>query len=969
MRSFVPIICFLFIWGTTLRANNQDLSLEIKHRNKVISVILAAQLRPEAEKIAQLTVLALSTAESKLGIQLIDNAEVYFDASPLHHNGITTVIPRDRIQIYTSAPLLSSSVGKYDDYLLETLTHEWAHLLSLQPRRGAFRIASWLIGNTSRPNASWPRWTHEGLAVWTESALGARPDSGWIETTRKKYAQNFQENGKHPLETWDLDGHEDIHAPHSRVRAGEIPYSFGYALIEKLFQKAGGAQKFIEASSSSLGLSFRKTWQSLGVDVDQIFLELRDEWAAAPAQKLKVSPAIHTGNDLRGPFQSERGYTWINYQYFEDTRESHSVLTESNELHEPIHQFKWPFKLWRPLKAYRFDENSWLVMVEAPDHWFEHNFSHARSPTRRRLAIIPDDSVSVNNLCFLNTGERLREFEFHKGQLIWIREGGDNKMQVLSATPQAECGLENQTVLHTSTRAFERLSSPSIQIRKDAPPEAVFSKHNGHQSYRDQLLSSSGKEFQLNAQILPLSLGGYQLSANGNFATTQVYNKNYWGPALLDLRNKKKITAFKLPIRTEGAEAVFNPTQDQIIYKELLWDKDEIRSVAIQELLKTKPIFTAQWVPSKSSIKTTKSEPPQMSLEVTQSDYSASSTLWPKFWIPSLISSNNALVVVGQTFYSDITSRWEGSSVLGYNSLTQRPLATTSLQWHPPQAKRWGHPSLYVEYSPIDTSYLGFSDSKIQEQIATAYTHTWPFTLQAKWTGAIATGVEYQYHSSIADFASTKDWIPSLQLRLGSYGALHPYYATASLSELQPFIYVTGQMRYLKDPELKASLFGLLKSSTYSRVLLGIEGAATEISNFPSSYFVWGGLAPFTPASTHYFLNRGFPTSNFAAEDLVRLSGEWIISLSKKPSSLSWNRVRVNSLDLRFIGESITWSSFFSPKFRVGHQYASSLGFELDLGGSAMHYVNYRLSVGAFKGFGLRESFQVVTQLRTGLSL
>ncbi len=967
MRPYVLIIASLFFSCTTLRANSSNITLKIKHRDKAVRIVFPESLTGESHYLAQHTADSLLIAERRTGLQLQDDAEIYFDPSPLSHNGITTVIPRDRIVIYIAPPFIDSNVGIYDDYLLETLTHEWAHLLSLQPRRGIFRISSWLLGNASRPNGTWPRWIHEGLAVWTEETLGARPRSGWIEISKKKYALKFKETGIHPLKSASLDGDVALNRTLKRVRPGEIPYSFGYALINKLVEKAGGLAAFVQKSSSSLGLSFRKTWKALGVDLDQTLEDLQKEWAATPVDSARESKMLRSGSDLLGPFPSGVGFTWIDYQYFEESRESRSVLNYSEEADVISSQLQWRFKLWRPIQAYKAEENFWIVLVEAPEHWFEHVFSNATSPVRRKLIFLSDKDRSTDDVCIFDLGEKLREVHLENDNLLWITESSDGYMELKGAQRDSGCKVKETQLLSKSNNAFQRLAMPTGNLS-----HWNVTKHLDEKNLQEGLINESG----LTLQSVPSNrldvFYKFHRRDNSRYAIVTLQQSKYWGPLLLDFENANQARGYKLPIRTQGSAALLSRDEKFVFYKESLWDHDEIRQVSIADIKKQNDFTSIRWTPQdtnsadNSAVRATVENP----VEVDEAKkYSASSTIWPKFWIPSLASSNNAFVFVGQTFYSDITEKWSGATLLGYNSNTKRPLATTLLQWSPPISKRWGHPSLYAEYNPKDISYLGFGNASVQENVLAQYSHSWPFTLEAKWSGSLSLGVQYQYDGAIGDYSETTDWIPSFRLKIGSYGAVHPYDSTAPLSQQIPYLYVSSELRWLRAPELNGSAFALLKTSKNSRFLIGVEGAATDISNFPSSYFVWGGLSPFTPAASSYYLNRGFPVSNFAAEDLLRFTTEWIVSLSKQESALSWNRLRVRSLDLRIIGESITWSSFFSPNFRVGHQYASSAGFELDFGGSALHYVNYRLSLGAFKGFGLRESFQIVTQLRTNLNL
>lgn len=99
------------------------------------------------------------------------------------------------------------------------------------------------------------------------------------------------------------------------------------------------------------------------------------------------------------------------------------------------------------------------------------------------------------------------------------------------------------------------------------------------------------------------------------------------------------------------------------------------------------------------------------------------------------------------------------------------------------------------------------------------------------------------------------------------------------------------------------------------------------------------------------------------------MSSELIWGAWEPRASLSWNRLRVQNIDLRLVGETLTWDAFTNPAYRMGEQFSSSAGAEVDILGSGLHYISYKLSLGAFRGFGDFADTRFTAQLRVGLDL
>jgi Tol biopolymer transport system component len=90
-------------------------------------------------------------------------------------NGSATPWPRNRIEIYVSAPGgdPSSPISYYDDWLELVIVHEYAHILHLDQAGGLSLALRRVLGRNPAvfPNEWSPLWMIEGLATFIESEL------------------------------------------------------------------------------------------------------------------------------------------------------------------------------------------------------------------------------------------------------------------------------------------------------------------------------------------------------------------------------------------------------------------------------------------------------------------------------------------------------------------------------------------------------------------------------------------------------------------------------------------------------------------------------------------------------------------------------------------------------------------------------------------------------------------------------
>ncbi len=84
-------------------------------------------------------------------------------------NGAATVFPEPTIFLYPSPPEPSDSIYNHPSWAYLLLKHEYTHILNMYPSNGIPGIFRWIFGAWARPNMFLPNWYKEGIAVDLES--------------------------------------------------------------------------------------------------------------------------------------------------------------------------------------------------------------------------------------------------------------------------------------------------------------------------------------------------------------------------------------------------------------------------------------------------------------------------------------------------------------------------------------------------------------------------------------------------------------------------------------------------------------------------------------------------------------------------------------------------------------------------------------------------------------------------------
>ncbi len=84
-------------------------------------------------------------------------------------NGFASVVPRNMIHLFASAPGPTSTLNDHDDWLYGLVAHEYSHIIHLDTIGGLPWLYNKIFGKRWAPNQVQPRWFVEGLATYEES--------------------------------------------------------------------------------------------------------------------------------------------------------------------------------------------------------------------------------------------------------------------------------------------------------------------------------------------------------------------------------------------------------------------------------------------------------------------------------------------------------------------------------------------------------------------------------------------------------------------------------------------------------------------------------------------------------------------------------------------------------------------------------------------------------------------------------
>ncbi len=144
-------------------------------------------------------------------------------------NGMTTLMPWNRIVIYAARPESNSSMDRADDWLRIVFVHEYAHVLDTDMVRGLPLASRFIMGRLIFPNMFLPAWSVEGSAVLRESSRGAgRANSAYTDMVLRADAAAGRFRGIADASHFPRDWPQ-----------GEVPYLYGGMFLKYLEERFG----------------------------------------------------------------------------------------------------------------------------------------------------------------------------------------------------------------------------------------------------------------------------------------------------------------------------------------------------------------------------------------------------------------------------------------------------------------------------------------------------------------------------------------------------------------------------------------------------------------------------------------------------------------------------------------------------------------------------------------------------------
>lgn len=197
-------------------------------------------------------------------------------------NGSATVVPYPLVTLYPVFPSSKSPIGEFLDSSFELVLHEYTHILNLYPKHGLLSVVTFPLGNVGRPNMFLPRWMSEGLAVLTESELGGRLQSQFLEG----YARAMTIENK-----WKNLGIDEINQAQPDWFGGARPYLWGSIWWKELADQFGKEKIFDINQSFSRRIPYLLDGpieKYTGKDVEQIYQDALKKISNSTAQQIEV---------------------------------------------------------------------------------------------------------------------------------------------------------------------------------------------------------------------------------------------------------------------------------------------------------------------------------------------------------------------------------------------------------------------------------------------------------------------------------------------------------------------------------------------------------------------------------------------------------------------------------------------------------------------------------------------------------
>jgi len=241
-------------------------------------------------------------------------------------NGFASVLGRNQITLFATAPNAGSVLSDHDDWLYGLFAHEYTHILHLDTIGGLPAFYNAVFGKIWSPNQTMPRWIIEGIATYEESK---RSSSG---RTRSSQFDMYLRVPVLAGEALRLD--EVTNAPR-RFPRGNAAYLYGGRFLRYVFDRFGDdVLREMAHNNGSATVPFgvnRQLADAIGQDFDHLY----DDWQ----RQLRDQATLQLeAVERRGPRHGRRlsvvGEVARNPRYSRDGKELYWL--ESDGVHDTM---------------------------------------------------------------------------------------------------------------------------------------------------------------------------------------------------------------------------------------------------------------------------------------------------------------------------------------------------------------------------------------------------------------------------------------------------------------------------------------------------------------------------------------------------------------------------------------------------------------------------------------------------------
>ncbi len=738
LSSFLLLLSALLVSGTVEAQVGELLGLSPFWKWRTIeSTHFRVTFPEELEAVAQKTTGYFEEAHqflsktlfwepgTKVQVLVIDNTDMA--------NGLTSPVLRFGIALMVTPPDNWFSTAYYDDWLRLLVIHEYTHYLNMDATSSFWSPLRYVFGDVLLPNAIWPTWMIEGLAVYMETRFtrSGRGRSPYYDMMLRAAVESED------LNTDRFITLDKVNGPNPYYPGGETPYFFGYQLMNQVARERLNGISFdglsvVNTPDELLGLiserSSRRVPFLINGNISNItgksWYTLWEEWVAGTRvrslgqlKKIKSQPlsavARLTGDGYQtlGSAVSPDG-NWIAY-----TQDS---LDRRMGLH------------LRHLKTGQTrrlaDKMLGASLAFTPD-----SKSIVFSAIRTRNTYYKESDLAVydlpsDSIDWLSEGKRLRDPDVSR----------DGRWVAFTITDHATTGvgiaalnrvegrrerdqltLTDFRVLHMPPK-YDRASTPKFS---NDGKSVIFSLHRNGVASEDLV--------RVERETGKLSV----LVADGKFNRFPAINPDGRIYFVSDASGVDNIYRFeestkKPRIVTNATTGLAFPAwgPDGTLYGSVFstsgWDLAKLgeleREVSVRDLAIEPPLAPQ---PAEISAAASSTSVPQGGF--ASEEYSIFPSIWPRQWFPFFAVERERLYLGGQVLGFDAVDRHRYILGLAYDSLTRKPDLVALY------SNRSFGPTLQLQVESTTTGlYLvsPFLDYTRRFRVAASISHAFPFT-------------------------------------------------------------------------------------------------------------------------------------------------------------------------------------------------------------------------------------------------